>query len=115
MKPSAAEKLARELTTPEFGLVTRSQAETLLRLAREYTRIQERWCNEDMSSRPGLEDKVKAREAKLKQDIRALATQLPITKGVKFTGDPRGFCVRILRKDDRYNTWGGVEDGWGIA
>lgn len=34
--------------------------------------------------------------------------------GVKFNGDPRGYAVKLLFKSGLYNTWGGVEEGWGV-
>jgi hypothetical protein len=34
---------------------------------------------------------------------------------VKLGGDPRGFVLKLLSPDDRYNTLGGSGDGWGVA
>lgn len=87
----------------------------LLECATSYTRIQERWCSEDMSQIPGREEATKRLEKSLEEKIRAYAKGLPNVKGVKFTGDPRGYCVRLMLEDGRYNTWGGAEDGWGVA
>ena len=32
-----------------------------------------------------------------------------------FEGDPRGYVVKLHCRGGEYNTWGGVESGWGIA
>jgi hypothetical protein len=107
--------LASTLSNAEDGLVLPGVCAELIRLARRYAKIQERWCNEDMSGTPGLEDRVRAREKKLEEKIRAVASEIKGVKGVKFTGDPRGYCVRLHLRSGKYNTWGGVDDGYGIA
>lgn len=34
---------------------------------------------------------------------------------VKTCGDPRGYVVKLLLpRTERYNTWGGKEEGWGV-
>lgn len=30
-------------------------------------------------------------------------------------GDPRGFCLKLFLPDGTYNSWGGVEAGYGIG
>lgn len=30
-------------------------------------------------------------------------------------GDPRGFCLKLLLPDETYNSWGGIEDGYGMG
>lgn len=97
------------------GLVLPSDAAVLLRFAKRYAKIQERWCNDDMSGTPGAEDRLRAKEAQLEEIIRGIVKNMPSLTGVKFSGDPRGYCVKVIRKDGRYNTWGGADDGWGIA
>lgn len=112
---SEASELANTLSNNIDGLVLPSVCIGLIRLARRYAKIQERWCNEDMSGTPGLEERVKAQESRLKTEILEVAKQIPGVKGVKFTGDPRGYCVRLHLRSGKYNTWGGLEDGYGIA
>lgn len=109
-----AHKLANDISG-KHGLVLPSLAQQLITLSRRYAKIQERWCNEDMSATPGLQEKVEAQEKKLEEEIRDLAKTIPGVQGVKFTGDPRGYTVRLMLKSERYNTWGGLEDGWGVA
>lgn len=106
---------ANELSRAAERLILPSQLKPLLALARAYARIQERWCSEDMSGTPGLQASLEKKEKTLEEHIRKIAHELPGVQGVKFTGDPRGFCVRLLLTNGKYNTWGGVEDGWGIA
>lgn len=31
-----------------------------------------------------------------------------------FSGDPRGYTVKVILPSGRYNTWGGKECGWGV-
>lgn len=33
---------------------------------------------------------------------------------IKFDGDPRGFCFRLMLPSGKHNTLGGVESGFGI-
>ena len=33
---------------------------------------------------------------------------------IRTNGDPRGYALKILLPNGAYNTWGGVEHGWGI-
>lgn len=68
-----------------------------------YHRLQEARCN-------GYPDERK--EAQIEGRVTRRARRLGF--GVKFTGDPRGYCTRFLLPSGRYNTWGGKEDGWGI-
>ena len=32
----------------------------------------------------------------------------------KVGGDPRGYCLKIMLPNGRYNSWGGKEEGWGF-
>lgn len=82
----------------------------LCRHARTYERIQELWCSYEMTDRETRY--YEKREASLEKRMRWAAERLRI--GIKFTGDPRGCCVKLLLPSRRYNSWGGEEDGWGI-
>lgn len=33
---------------------------------------------------------------------------------VHFGGDPRGYTTKIAFPDGSYNSWGGVDEGWGV-
>lgn len=108
-----ARKLADELSKAAERLITPSMISELLTLAQHYAKIQEDWCNVAMDD--AQTERTKAKEAKLEARIREIAAGLPGVHGVKFTGDPRGYCVRLHLDSKRYNTWGGVEDGYGVA
>ena len=85
----------------------------LIRMAEAYAKIQEDECNRELTER---EREIERKAAEL---IRTIARELEI--GVKLGGDPRGYTVKILLADPShegqnfYNTWGGSEEGWGIA
>lgn len=92
----------------------------LLIAAGRYSKIQERWCNEDMDDATRAE--VTAREELLEKRIAALL--LPYGPRVEFGGDPRGCTVKLHFEpkpgapfDGRKpaNTWGGEESGYGIG
>ncbi len=73
------------------------------RHARTYDWIQEAWCCDDMSDRRRLA--LEAREAWLEARIRGLVEYLPQPDSgpwrVEFSGDPRGFTVRLVTVDGR--------------
>ncbi len=79
----------------------------IARLASTHARLQEEQCNRGLSA-----DEL-ARETHIEGRIRRLVADLPPTKSgkrvtAKFSGDPRGFTVRIVVPDDPHggNTWG---------
>jgi hypothetical protein len=79
----------------------------IARLARTHARLQEAKCNRELTPSE------LARESQIERHIQELVAKLPPTgsgKHVapKFTGDPRGFTVRIVVPDDPHggNTWG---------
>lgn len=78
-------------------------ASLLHRHARTYDRIQEAWCSVEMSDRQTA--RLEAREAKLEARIRELVELLPQPDGgswrVEFSGDPRGYTVRLVAPDGR--------------
>lgn len=45
-----------------------------------------------------------------------LETSNPKQKvAVHIGGDPRGYCLKLHNAELGYNTWGGAEEGWGVA
>lgn len=80
-------------------------AEGLVRLARSYQRLQETACNRELTRRE------KTREANLERRIAEECKAIGL--GVTFSGDPRGFVVKLQFPDGASNTWG--QDGWGIG
>lgn len=78
----------------------------LLRSAATVQRIAVLACNREL-------DKTEE-----KADARACARVEELGKKygcrVKCSGDPRGYCVKVLLPSGAYNTWGGPESGWGI-
>lgn len=73
-------------------------ADALVRAARSYSVIQERWCNEEMSD--DTTARLEARETRLEERISSLVQDLPSHDSgawaVRFDGDPRGYVVRII-------------------
>ena len=108
-------KLAHEIDPKgeAFGLNEQEILSRIHRLAVTYTRIQELWCNEEMSERRTAY--LQRREAQIENRIKAHAAKLPGVTVVKFDGDPRGYVVKLMLASGHYNTWGGTEEGWGIA
>jgi hypothetical protein len=89
----------------QIGTTGRSQrvASLLHRHARTYDRIQELWCDWDMSDRQRV--RLEAKEARLEARIRDLVGYLPEPDNgpwrVQFSGDPRGYTVRLIAPDGR--------------
>lgn len=77
----------------------------ICRHATGYSKIQERWCNENMSDT--LEKVTKAREFRLEGHMIRLSRLLPGVKSIKFSGDPRGCTVKLVMDNPRlYDDWG---------
>mgnify|MGYP001572816579 CR=1 FL=1 len=79
-----------------------SHIQDVIRAAHSLHSLAEVECNTGLSPR----------QEKRKEKLQALILELLPT--AKFSGDPRGYCVKIGLKSGRYNTWGGKECGWGI-
>jgi hypothetical protein len=91
----------------------------LARLAPAYHRIQELRCNEPMTERQ--ERRIDRLEGSIEARARAIVDAFPPLAsgkrlGLTFTGDPRGFTIRVVVPDAPHegNTWGrGGEFGVG--
>lgn len=84
----------------------------LMRLSRRHGRLQERLCSE-----PDDDGRLGRMDERLEERIKALVSADPLAcaiKGVILGGDPRGYTVKVLLRNGKYNTWGGAEDGWGV-
>lgn len=81
----------------------------IVRLSKSYHTLQEKACNVELNTRD------MTREKNIEREITELAAQLNLS--VMFTGDPRGYCVKLIANDVKgfYNTWGGQDDGYGIG
>jgi hypothetical protein len=51
-------------------------------------------------------------EARVEKRIKEIADRINLK--IDCGGDPRGYTVKIHFPDGSYNTWGGVESGYGI-
>lgn len=71
----------------------------LMKLARSYQRLQEADCNY------GLSPRQQTRERNIEKRIRAIVERLGLS-GVKFSGDPRGYTVKIVLPSGKTNNWG---------
>ena len=80
-------------------------ASRLTRLARSYQHLAETACNRKLTAREWC------RQGNIEEDIRRELLGLSI--GVTFTGDPRGYVVKLQFPGGASNTLG--DDGWGIA
>lgn len=73
----------------------------LVRAARRYSSIQERWCSEEMSE--STTARLEARESSLEARIASLVQDLPHHDSgawtVRFDGDPRGYVVTLVAPD----------------
>jgi hypothetical protein len=78
------------------------------RIAREQARCPN--CREKDAPKPARE--VRCRECRAKNRIETVCKPLGI--GVKFSGDPRGFCVKLMLKSGKFNSWGGASEGYGV-
>lgn len=107
-------------TRPQLATARRVCAQ-LAALARPYAMIQVADCNGiPEAARPALAESAR----KIEDQARALIAELPpLTSGkragVKFTGDPRGFTLRVVIPDAPHdgNTWGrdgefGIDPGY---
>lgn len=92
----------------KFGLQDRKDLENLVRLAKEYHKIQEHDCNGTKTER------MNAREINIETEIRAMVAKYGLK--VHFDGDPRGYCVKLhAPQGNVWNTLGGRETGYGIG
>lgn len=87
-------------------------ARRMLSLGAAYRRLQEKECNEGTLA--GYDADLEKRTA---DQLKECAETLGV--GLKLGGDPRGFTVKVLFPLDAdgrrpYNTWGGMEEGWGV-
>jgi len=74
-----------------------STTDQLVRAARRYSTIQERWCSEEMSE--DTTARLEKRESALEERIASLVQDLPKHDGpwaVRFDGDPRGYVVTLV-------------------
>lgn len=85
----------------------------IARHATTHTRLQELSCNRELTP-----NEIR-RETLLEKRITNLVKELSNATGksyfVKFGGDPRGYTVKLHTPDGKYNTWGGVDEGFGVG
>lgn len=101
-------------------------ARRILRHAATHARLAEESCNghpcQSSASMPVAEigklqdrwdKRIEKQEARIENLIRDICTAytLPVT----FGGDPRGFTVKLHFSSGRFNSWGGREEGYGVA
>ncbi len=87
----------------EFGERVRRHLPRLLTLAKRHARLQETACNRQVAEN---------HDARCEAAIAALCETIGCT--VQFSGDPRGYTVKLHLPSGRYNTWGGFESGYGV-
>lgn len=77
-------------------------------LARAHNRLMETQCNRELTVRE------MSRVGSVRDAIIAILAEYSLSLKVNFSGDPRGYTVKIHFPDGRGNTWGGDSEGWGI-
>lgn len=95
------------LITKHGSSVLRHDLLAFLKNARSFARLQVIACNRDTTP---AEDK---RDAKLVDCLMNQARAWGLK--CKLGGDPRGFTVKLFFPGGEYNSWGGKEEGWGVA
>lgn len=113
MSRTAKDRAAHIATLAREG-ISDDDIAILLRHAATLDRINEIDCSVDLSSRPREEKRIRAQEESRERRIRAICAKYPQIVKVEFSGDPRGFPVRLFFTSERSNTWGGKESGYGI-
>lgn len=85
-------------------------ARSMMRNATTIQRISELECSVEMSEQEAK--RLKRKNDACEHRIAKLAESI----GAKLmtSGDPRGYCSKLILKSGRYNTWGGPESGFGI-
>jgi len=90
-----------------------SQLADVSRLAR-YAKQHHTRCENECSYEWANSTKYEADTARLEKRITELVESIHGIEKVIFTGDPRGYTVKLFLATGRSNTWGGAESGWGI-
>ena len=66
---------------------------------------------EKLCNVPDYEDQ---RDA-LRRKAELIAKRHGIELNCTVSGDPRGYCLKVIMPQGDCNTWGGKEDGWGFG
>lgn len=66
----------------------------------------EKLCNEE-----NYEDRRELLRSKLQKIKKKHGVEFEAT----VTGDPRGYCLKVIMPQGDYNSWGGAEDGYGFG
>ena len=95
----------------------RKNVDLLFRYAANLHRIQERQCNGYQDYKGNWDqaaaDRDEKRETRIQDKVRAIVARYsPLS--VNFNGDPRGYSIKLLGTG-KSNTWGGMEDGYGVG
>lgn len=90
----------------------REVARLLMRHGATYGRLAEVECSVELSERETA--RLERRQAQLERRMRELVSELGDGFSVDFSGDPRGYTVKVTLPTKAYNTWGGAESGWGV-
>jgi hypothetical protein len=94
--------LADEFEDYEKRQEIRNLAPSLMRNAKAYATIQERWCSEEMSE--ATTTRLEKREANIEKWFTTTLQPFGITPD--FQGDPRGAVVKLKVPSGRTDDWG---------
>jgi len=82
----------------------------VLRNANTIQRLAARECSVEMSEAESKREELRAAAC----EARIAKMLAPYGVTVDTSGDPRGFCVKLMLPSGKYNTWGGAESGYGV-
>ena len=105
MNPAKVAREQVEILTdlPNIG---KAMAADLHLLGIECQRNAEKLCNVE-----GYEDQ----RDRLRTKLEKIERKHGVTLAAEVTGDPRGYCLRVVMPQGDYNTWGGAEHGYGFG
>lgn len=104
------------MLTEEVGSDAPELAEKLIRWGRQLCRIQERQCNGHQTWDGRWDEEAAKRDEKREEGIQARVTKALAPYGItpNFSGDPRGYTLKLILPSGKWNTWGGEEEGYGV-
>jgi hypothetical protein len=110
---------------PERASEVLKAGRLLLRHACTHNRLMEEFCNgSPAQSFPHIsakevgklqqewDDRIERQKESVRKRVVEICGELGIRPN--FSGDPRGYTVKLHLPSGRYNTWGGQEEGWGV-
>lgn len=89
-------------------------AQRLMRAAGTHQRLMTEACNNGLYDADENGESPRVMRIRKKINALLLHSSKDIKVTPKFSGDPRGYTVKLLFPTGQYNTWGGAEEGYGV-